>query len=173
MGEELSKGGGVPLLKRLLSNDAPPIVQFIKYAFCGGVATGVQVVSFFLIGFFLIPCVDDQDIVVKLLKLTAPVLEDAVRARNALFSNTIAFLLANTVCYILNRLFVFKPGRHSMWVECLLFFAVSGVSMALGLALQTWLIGAFGIQTTIAFGTCLVTSLAINYVMRKFFVFNG
>ena len=172
MAAGVRKDGG-SLFRQLLSNDAPPFVQFLKYAFCGGVATGVQILSFFLIGFFLIPCVDDQDIVVKVLHLTAPVLGDAVRARNALFSNAIAFVLANAVCYVLNRLFVFKPGRHSMWVECLLFFAVSGVSMALGLAVQTWLIHAFGIQTTIAFGACLVTSLAINYVMRKFFVFNG
>ncbi len=171
MGEGVQKGGA--RLRQLLSNDAPPFVQFVKYAFCGGVATGVHILTFFLIGFFLIPCVDDKDIVVKVLHLAAPVMEDAVRARNALFSNVIAFLFSNAVCYTLNRLFVFKPGRHSMWVECLLFFAVSGISMALGVALQTWLIGSFGQQTTVAFGACLVTSLAINYVMRKFFVFNG
>ena len=35
------------------------------------------------------------------------------------------------------------------------------------------LIKHFGVQTTYAFGANILSSLAINYVMRKFFVFKG
>jgi putative flippase GtrA len=58
-------------------------------------------------------------------------------------------------------------------VEFLLFFAVSAVSMTVGSTLMGWLIKQFGAQTTIAFGANILSSLAINYVMRKFFVFKG
>jgi putative flippase GtrA len=77
------------------------------------------------------------------------------------------------LCYILNRLFVFKPGRHRWVVEFLLFFSVSGVSAALGTALQSVLIGRYGIETTPAFGANILCALLINYAMRKFVIFKG
>jgi putative flippase GtrA len=50
---------------------------------------------------------------------------------------------------------------------------VSAISAGLGTFLMGILIDKLGIQTTYAFGANLVSSLAINYVLRKFFVFNG
>lgn len=161
------------LLSRILSRDANPVVQFLKYAVAGGFATAVHILTFFLAGFFVFPCVASDDILVRLFGLAAPVVEEALRARNAVFCNIIAFLVSNTVCYIINRLFVFKPGRHSMVVEFLLFFAVSAISVGLGTFLMGVLIDQFGIQTTYAFGANMVCSLAINYALRKFFVFKG
>ena len=157
----------------LLSTDAPPLVQFLKYAVAGGLATAVHILTFFLAGFFLFPCVGEGDILVKLLGLAAPVVDEAVRARNAVFSNVVAFIASNTFCYIVNRLFVFKAGRHSMVVEFLLFCGVSAISTGLGTFLMGILIDHYGIQTTFAFGANMVCSLAINYVLRKFFVFKG
>ncbi len=84
-----------------------------------------------------------------------------------------AFFVSNTVCYLANRWFVFKPGRHHVVIEFLLFLAVSAVSMAVGTTLMVVLIRRFGMQTTYAFGANILSSLAINYVMRKFFVFKG
>jgi len=156
-----------------LSHDAPPLVQFIKYGLAGGVATVVHILTFFLAGFFLFPCVGQEDILVRLFGLTAPVIDEALRARYAMYSNATAFLLSNTVCYIINRLFVFRPGRHHLFIEFLLFFAVSAVSVGIGTVLMGVLIQQFGIQTTYAFGANILSSLAINYLMRKFFVFNG
>jgi len=161
------------LVAKILSRDANPVVQFLKYAVAGGIATAVHILTFFLAGFFVFPCVASDDILVRLFGLAAPVLEETLRARNAVFCNIIAFLVSNTVCYIINRLFVFKPGRHSMVVEFLLFFAVSAISVGLGTFLMGVLIDQFGIQTTYAFGANMVCSLAINYALRKFFVFKG
>ncbi|HOU21599.1 MAG TPA: GtrA family protein, partial [Kiritimatiellia bacterium] len=87
--------------------------------------------------------------------------------------NVLAFFVSNTVCYIINRLFVFRPGRHHIVLEFLLFLAVSAISMAVGTTLMGVLIKQFGMQTTYAFGANILSSLAINYVMRKFFVFKG
>ena len=70
-------------------------------------------------------------------------------------------------------LFVFKPGRHHWVTEFLLFFAVSGISMVLGTAIQTFLITQAGVQTTLAFGANIVCALFINYAMRKFVIFKG
>ncbi len=159
--------------RHYLSHDAPPLVQFVKYGLAGGLATATHILAFFLAGFFLFPCVSAEDPLVKLFGLVAPVVEEALRARYAVFSNVAAFMLSNTVCYFMNRLFVFRPGRHHIVVEFLLFLAVSAVSMTIGTTLMGVLIKQFGIQTTYAFGANILSSLAINYVMRKFFVFKG
>jgi len=156
-----------------LSQDAPPLVQFVKYGLAGGVATGTHIVAFFLMGFFLFPCVSAEDPLVKLFGLSAPAVEEALRARHAVYANVLAFFVSNTVCYIINRLFVFRPGRHHIVLEFLLFLAVSAISMAVGTTLMGVLIKQFGMQTTYAFGANILSSLAINYVMRKFFVFKG
>lgn len=152
---------------------AHPLVQFFKYAVAGGIATASHILTFFLAGFFLFPCVAADDILVRLFRLAAPVVDEALRARNAVFCNGAAFVVSNVVCYVANRLFVFKPGRHGMAVEFLLFVGVSAVSAGLGTFLMGILIDRFAVQTTYAFGANLVCSLAINYVLRKFFVFNG
>ena len=156
-----------------LSHDAPPLVQFVKYGLAGGLATVAHVLAFFLVGFLLFPCVTDNDPLVKLFGLVAPAVDEALRARHAVFSNVVAFFVSNTVCYLANRWFVFRPGRHHVVIEFLLFLAVSAVSMIIGTTLMGVLIQRFGIETTYAFGANILSSLAINYVMRKFFVFKG
>ena len=161
------------LAKKFLSHEAPPFVQFVKYSMAGGIATGVHILVFFLAGWFLFPCLTQEDIVVKLLGLTAPDAGTANRALNALLCSTLGFLLSNAVCYLLNRLFVFTPGRHKWYVEILLFYAASGASLFLGTLIQTTLIQRFGIQTTPAFASNIVTALLVNYAARKFFVFKG
>ena len=156
-----------------LSHDAPPFVQFVKYGLAGGVATATHILTFFAAGFLLFPCVTADDPLVKLFGLAAPLVDETLRARNAVFSNLVAFMVSNTVCYIINRMFVFTPGRHHVVIEFLLFLAVSAVSMTVGTTLMGLLIRNFGIQTTYAFGANILSSLAINYLMRKYFVFKG
>lgn len=156
-----------------LSHDAPPFVQFVKYGMAGGVATVVHVLTFFVVGFLLFPCVSADDPLVKLFGLAAPAVEEVLRARYAVYSNIVAFLISNAVCYAMNRLFVFRPGRHHMVIEFFLFMGVSAVSVGIGSVLMGVLIKHFGIQTTYAFGANVLSSLAINYLMRKFFVFKG
>jgi putative flippase GtrA len=166
----VSPGGG---LAALLGHDVHPLVQFIKYGIVGGLATAVHIVTFFLCGWFLFPCLTENDITVRLLGLTAPTVAEATRVWHAIYCNAIAFTVSNTVCYLLNRLFVFKPGRHHWALEFLFFFGASGVSLAIGTAVQTFLISHRGMQTTYAFGANLVSALLINFAMRKFVVFKG
>ena len=153
------------------------MVQFLKYAFAGAIATGVNVAAFFAFAYRLFPCLTPDDKVVVLLSrfidVTVAEIPDGARSVNALWCNAFAFVISNAACYVMNRLFVFKPGRHSMAVEALLFFLVSGASFALGSAAQTALIALFGLSTSVAFATNLVASVLINYAMRKFVIFKG
>lgn len=178
-------------ISAFLSHDAGPLAQFVKYVLVGGIATGVNILAFFLAGWFLFPCLTDNDVVVRLVKRLAgraakdggrdsesPAPGDAAdvdrsRARNAIFCNVIAFFFSNTTCYILNRLYVFKPGAMSVVWEAVSFFAVSAVSTLIGTTCQTVLIRKAGMQTTFAFAANLVSALAINFVMRKYVIFNG
>ncbi len=156
-----------------LSHDAPPFVQFVKYGVAGGIATLTHVLTFFLVGFYLFPCVSAEDPLVQLFHLAPPAVEEALRARHAVYSNIVGFFVSNTVCYVINRLFVFRPGRHHVAMEFMLFLAVSAISMVIGTTIMGVLIQQFGMQTTYAFGANILSSLAINYLMRKFFVFKG
>ena len=156
-----------------LSTDAPPAVQFLKYALVGGVATAVHVSTFFAAGFLVWPCVGKDDILVRLFRLEPREVPEELRARRAVYCNIVAFLVANTVCYLLNRAFVFKAGAHAVWLEAALFYAVSALSVGLGTVLMGVLIRRFRVQTTWAFGANTVTSLLINFVLRKFVVFGG
>ncbi|MBR0055717.1 MAG: GtrA family protein [Kiritimatiellae bacterium] len=154
------------------------MLQFVKYAIVGGIATGVNIVGFFVAGWLLFPCLTGDDILVRLLSrlrpgITPPPAPEGRRAANAVKCNVLAFVLSNAVCYILNRLFVFTPGQHSIIVEALLFFAVSAVSMTAGTTCQTLLISRLKMQTTLAFSANLFFSLAFNFVMRKFVIFQG
>ena len=156
---------------------AHPAVQFVKYAIAGGVASAVHILTFFLAGWYLFPCLTGDDIVVRLLSLfrevTIPPFEESLRATHAVYCIVIAYFTSNTVCYILNRLFVFKAGRHGLAVEAALFFGVSAISTFIGTGIQTLLIARFGMQTTLAFGANIVSALLINYALRKFVIFKG
>lgn len=152
---------------------AHPIVQFLKYAFAGGIATVVHILTFYTCCWKLFPSLTQNDIVVRIFKAKVLELPAEQRARNAVYSNVVAFFASNIVCYIINRIFVFQPGEHNVIVEFLLFLAVSAVAIVLGTAIMRWLIKRFDMQTTFAFAANLVTSLMFNYVLRKFFIFAG
>lgn len=162
------------LVNRFLSKDAGHLAQFIKYGIAGGLATLTQIVVFFALGWNLLPCLTDDDIMVRLLGIAPEAVQaGGSRAVNAAIATAIAFLLANAVAYTLNVLFVFKGGKHHWLLEIGLFYAVSGVSITIGTSLQTLLIARYGLMTTLAFGTNIASALLINYAMRKFFIFKG
>jgi putative flippase GtrA len=159
--------------KAILSPEAGPAVQFVKYAICGGIATAANILIFYLLGWRLLPCMQPDDVFVRYLHLHVPAINDVLRKNNATIANTIAFLISNFVAYLLNIWFVFKAGRHHRLVELGLFYAVSGVSFVIGTLLMRWLIGTFGMMTTIAFVSNMVVALLINFAMRKFVIFKG
>lgn len=153
--------------------DHPALIQFIKYALAGGLATATHIFLFHIIAWKIFPSLQEKDHAVKLLKLKIRKVNDATRARNSMIGNFIAFLIANMVAYIANILFVFQPGKYHIVIEILLFYAVSGLSAFLGTVLMGLLIRRFGLLTTYAFGANIFTAVMFNYVMRKFFIFQG
>ena len=153
--------------------DNPALVQFIKYAVAGGVATVTHIVIFHFIAWKMFPCLQEKDHAVRILKLTIRKVNDATRARNSMIGNLIAFMIANMVAYIANILFVFQGGKYHIVIEILLFYAVSGLSTFLGTMLMGLLIRQFHLLTTYAFGANIFTAVMFNYALRKFFIFYG
>jgi len=158
-------------MEALLANEN--LIQFIKYGLAGGLATVVHICMFHLVAWKLFPALQENDHAVRLLNLKIRPINEYQRARNSMISNTIAFLISNLVAYITNILWVFQPGRHPFIIEILLFYAVSGISVLIGTVLMGILIRRFGMLTTYAFVTNIITAVMINYAMRKFFIFHG
>ena len=146
------------LLTLFHSKDAPPFVQLIKYGLCGVLAVIVHNLVFAVLSHWINPAVDMG-------------LGDSVRAFRATVNNAIAFLFSNFTAYYTNAKWVFVRGRHRPAREFLLFTAVSAASFAAGLILVPVLIKGFGVHTWITQGVFVVTSALINFLCRKFVVF--
>jgi len=153
--------------------DSATLIQFIKYALAGGLATITQIVIFHFVAWKLFPSLQENDHAVRFFQLSIREVNDTIRARNSMIGNFLSFLVANMVAYITNILWVFEGGKYNVVIEILLFYAVSGISIFLGTILMGFLIKRFGILTTYAFGSNIVTAVMINYAVRKYFIFNG
>ena len=149
------------------------VVQFIKYAIAGGVATLTHIAIFHLIAWRLFPALQDYDHAVRLLRLKIIQVNDYQRSRNSMIANVLAFMVSNMVAYVANVLWVFEAGRHHFIIEILLFYVVSGVAAFIGTGLMGVLIRRCGLLTTYAFASNIFTAVIINYAVRKFFIFNG
>ncbi|MCE9615494.1 MAG: GtrA family protein [Lentisphaerae bacterium] len=161
------------ILKQFKGQEHGPLVQFIKYGIAGAVATSVHILCFSLMAWLVLPCLTSRELVVQLFHLPVPELSDSARATRAAIDNGVAFLFSNLTAYLINIFWVFKRGRHHWVLEVLLFYAVSGVSLVIGTTVQTFLIQHYGLTTTVAFGSNLVSALLINFAMRKFVIFKG
>ncbi len=149
------------------------LIQFIKYAFAGGLATLTHLCLFHLLAWKCFPALQEKDPFVRFFKIKTGKIDDQYRSRNSMIANVLSFMLANLVAYITNVLWVFEAGRHHISIEILLFYAVSGISLFLGTVLMGVLIRRCGVLTTYAYGVNIFTAVMINYVVRKFFIFNG
>jgi putative flippase GtrA len=149
------------------------VVQFIKYGISGGIATATHILVFHLVAWKIFFALQANDWFVKLLNLPIEDLDDVTRSQNSMKGNGIAFVISNLVAYVINIYWVFVPGRYPWIIEIALFYLVSGVSIVIGTALMGFLIRRFGMLTTYAFGSNIFTAVMINYVMRKFFIFDG
>lgn len=147
------------------------LIQFIKYALAGGVATLTHITIFHLVAWKLFPSLGPQDHAVRFFHLHIREVNDFSRARNSMIGNIIAFFFSNMVAYIINILWVFERGRHSLAIELLLFYLVSGISTMIGTVLMGILIKRFSLLTTYAFASNILTAVLINYAMRKYFIF--
>ena len=142
----------------ILGRDAPVIVQFIKYGFCGCVALLVYLTVVFL----LVRAFPER---------VSDLLDDGVRAVNLNIFQAIAFVPSNVVAYLLNRAFVFTPGRHPTHREFTLFVIVAVVSSGVGLLATDILVRLFSAPNWTGTASSVVSSALMNFVCRKFLVF--
>lgn len=161
-------------LRRFLSHDAGPFAQFVKYGAIGVAATCVQTGVFYLLAATVLPCLASGDWAVKWIGLPAAVgLTDGVRAFRFTLATAVGFVLANVFCWLMNRWFVFKPGKFVWYVEFGMFFGAATVATVLALGVSSALIAGCGLMTTLAVAVEVLVSFFVNFFVRKFFIFKG
>ena len=134
----------------LTSKEAPWLIQFAKYGFCGVIATVVHQLIFAALSLWVIPTELDS--------LSA--VEKTVRFNG---NNLIAFVFSNIVAYSSNLLIVFQGGRHSRVKEFLMFSSISFIAMIPALVLGSLAI-LKGIETPWAQLIFVITSAMVNYL---------
>ena len=145
--------------------------QIFKYGIIGILATAINLAVAELFAAYVWPCLGPDDLFVKYFGFASSSVGDAERATLAVWCNFAGFFVANLVCWLLNRKYVFTPGRHHWLVEYALFLAGSGFAIVCGSA-AIWLLVRFqGMQTTYSFVINVLVSVMVNFVVRKFFVF--
>ena len=145
------------VFRYLVSREAHPLVQFVKYGCCGVAATVAQIgVAYLLDAWF--PWVDGS-------------ISDDTRAKNQVIANLIAFVFSNATAYTTNVLWVFESGRHSRVREFTFFTLIAFASFCAGLFGGPFLIHKFGINSHLSQIGLVVTSALVNFVSRKFLVF--
>lgn len=160
-------------LKKILSHDAGPFWQFVKYGAIGVMATAVQAVVFYLLAATLLPCLKADDWAVRFLSLPSTEVSDAIRGARFVGATAVGFVFANVFCWLMNRWFVFRAGKYVWYVELAMFFVVSGFAMVLATGISWVLIHQWGLMTTIAVGVEVVVSFLFNFFIRKFVIFKG
>jgi predicted MFS family arabinose efflux permease len=134
---------------------------------------GAYISLFYFCAVKLLPALNQHDPLADLMRLHVSQVSDVVRARNSVIDNLVAFIFSNLTAYLINITWVFESDRHHRLLEIGLFYLVSGISVVVGSTLMGVLIGHFGITTTVAFGANVLTSLLINFVLRKYLILKG
>jgi len=152
-----------------------PYVQLVKYGVCGGLSVIVDQITFYLLAWLALPCLRASDPAARLLEwagCAVRAVSEAELERNYWIIKAVCFLVSNAVVYVLNVLFVFKPGRHGKWIEILLFFGFS-LFQFFFIWLGGVLITVYNWEVTYANVTMLIVSMMVNYWVRKKFVFKS
>lgn len=160
-------------VKKILSHDCGPFWQFVKYGAIGVMSTIVQTAVFYLLAATCLQCLKADDFAVKYLSLPGVDISDSLRAFRFMVATGIGFVVANVFCWLMNRWFVFKPGKFRWYTELAMFFSASTAAMLLALGLSAALINWCGLMTTLAVLIEVVVSFAVNFTIRKFFIFKG
>ena len=161
------------MVRRFLSHDSGPFAQFVKYGAIGVLSTCVQMIGFYLLAATCLKCLGADDWAVRFLGLPSVEVSDGLRAFRAAVATAGGFTVANIFCWIMNRLFVFKPGKFRWYVEFLMFFGVAALATVVALGVQSLLIRYFGMMTTAAVIVEVVASFLMNFFVRKFVIFKG
>ncbi len=168
----------ISFLRRFLSHDSGPFAQFVKYGAIGVMSTCVQTGIFYLLAATCLKCLTADDWAVKLLRLpsvefTGEEAWYASRGTLAAAATAIGFFVANIFCWLMNRAFVFKPGKFKWYVELGMFFGASTLATVIALGIMKVLIDQMGMMTTLAVVVEVVVSFLVNFFIRKFFIFKG
>ena len=160
-------------VRRFLSHDSGVFAQFVKYGVIGVMATVVQMIGFYVLAATCLKCLGPDDWAVRLVGLPSVAITDGVRAFRAAVATAAGFTIANIFCWLMNRLFVFRPGRFRWYVEFGLFFGVAAMATVVALGVQSLLIKYAGLMTTAAVIVEIVVSFFFNFFIRKFVIFKG
>lgn len=160
-------------LRQILSHDCGPFWQFVKYGTIGVMATVIQTGVFYCLAATCLKCLGSDDWVVKYLGFPSASLTDGVRAMRFSVATGIGFFLANVFCWLMNRRFVFRPGKFAWYMEFMMFFGAATFATVIALGASSALIGWFGLMTTCAVFVEVFVSFLVNFFARKFFIFRG
>lgn len=167
-------------LRAILSREPHPLLQFIRYGIAGVAAMAANL-FFFWLGIYVLFSSPGMETATAVPLPTTPgelgawlsaMGEDPAVAAYVK-ANTLAFLAANLVAYVLNFKWVFQSGRHARHLEILLFFAVSLFAFVIGTGVASVMVGSYGINEYVAKISDIVFAVLINYLCRKFLVFQN
>ncbi len=166
------------LIRHILSHECGPFWQFVKYGTIGVMATLVQMGIFYLLATIWLPCHTPDDPAVRFLGVPAVTFtgnEPWYASRGTLTAINTAggFIVANIFCWLMNRWFVFKPGKFKWYVEFAMFFGVATLATFVALGVMKGLIDIFGLMTTFAVVIEILVSFLMNFFIRKFVIFKG
>ena len=160
-------------VREILSHDAGPFWQFVKYGVVGVMSTLVQTGVFYILAATCLKCLKADDWAVRLLGFPSVDVSDAERAFNFGAATAIGFVLANIFCWLMNRWFVFRPGKFRWYAEFAMFFGTATIATIVAIAVSSMLIRYAGLMTTLAVAIEVVVSFLVNFFVRKFFIFKG
>lgn len=154
------------LWQTLLSRDSQPSLQFFKYAVCGIAAATLHNSVMATLSLTLFPAGEGM-------VMNGEVISDTLRADHLVLNNAIAWPFGTALAYWLNTLLVFTPGKHSKTVEVLLFWIISAIGFFPGGFVVHWLAEGLGLPSTLAQLGFVFTSVAVNFLSRKFIIFKS
>lgn len=160
-------------LRAILSHDAGAFWQFVKYGVVGVMSTLVQTGVFYAIAATCLKCLKPDDWAVRLMGFPSVEVSDAARAFNFGVATAIGFVVANIFCWLMNRWFVFRPGKYRWYVEFAMFFGAATCATVIAIAVSSMLIRYAGMMTTLAVAVEVLVSFIVNFFMRKSFIFKG
>lgn len=163
----------VEFIRHVLSHECGPFWQFIKYGAIGVMATCVQTGIFYLLAATCLRCLKSDDFAVVHLRLPAANCTDGERAVLFAIATAIGFVFANIFCWLMNRWFVFRPGRFRWYVEFGMFCGAATVATLIALGIASLLISYCGLMTTLAVIIEIFVSFLVNFFARKFIIFKG
>lgn len=148
----------------IMRKDTHPVIQFLKYSLCGGCAVLVYQATFGMLGKTIFPHFEGAS------TGTAPVpLDD--RKLYFVLASTAGFLLADIVGYVANLRWVFEGGRHNRVLEFLLFSGVACIGWGAGMIPGYYAYGEAHAGSWLSSAIVTVTSIMVNFVSRKMFIF--